>query len=70
MKILAILAFTALGFWLLVEQWGMLALACAGVVGWLIRSDKRHDSVDTFFAWCFGLILIGAALNLLGLVSN
>lgn len=66
MKMLAVITLTLLGFWLLTVKWGILSIACAGGAYWLIKQDRNGAMQNSFFAICFGLIIVGAVLGFLG----
>ena len=69
MKMLAILALTVLGFYLLTIQWGILSVGCAVGVWLLIRNDKGDQIINSFFSLCAGVIVLGGILALFGIIA-
>jgi len=66
MKVLAILALTLLGFWLITVKWGFLSVFCALAIWLLIRSDKGDRMLNDFFAWCFAFAVAGVIGLMMG----
>lgn len=62
MKVLTIVGLAIASFYFLTVQLGILTFLCWLGVGALIAGDRNSASIETFFAACFGLSLIGIVL--------
>lgn len=66
MTALIILTLSALAFWFLTVDLGILSFGLACLVGWLIKRDRADRMMNNLMSMLGGLALLGVVLMVAG----
>ena len=64
MKVIALVVLMGLILMALESGWVFLIVPLACAVVWIVNSDKNGAMIESFFAGCFGLIILGGIITI------